>query len=156
MTPQRLALGWLATLLLASSLGFAEPATSVVRVGPAKAPVAVDARTRAAVRDIVKRHLEQARLDPALRAYTVSPALVQLRRYVEPDSDVPALVCVIDLALLDDGKKLVGRVRGSAKTVPASTMEALDAAARSAVAELPQLLVAIERSQNKTSTVALR
>jgi hypothetical protein len=156
MASKPLTLGWLATVLLASSLGFAEPAASVVRVGPAKAGAQVDARTRAAVRAVVKQHISQAQLDPALRAYTISPALVQLRRYVESDGNPPSLVCVIELALFDDQKKLVGSVRGSAKAVPADKREALNAAARAAVAELPQLLAAIERSQNKTRVVAAR
>jgi hypothetical protein len=156
MAPRPLTLGWLATVLLASSLGFAEPAASVVRVGPAKAGAAVDARTRAAVRAVVKRHISQAQLDPALRAYTISPALVQLRRYVDADGSPPSLVCVIELALFDDQKKLIGSVRGSAKAVPADKREALNAAARAAVAELPQLLAALERSQSKARIVAAR
>ena len=156
MTSTRAKLSWFSAVLLASSLAFASPtASSVVRVGPASVPASVNAKLRGTVRDVVKRELARASLDPALRAYTISPALVQLRRYVEPDADAVALVCVMDLAVVDDTGSVVGSVRGSAKTIPANDKDALRAATRSAVAELPGMLAAIE-ARNKPRHVAAR
>jgi hypothetical protein len=145
MTSTRAKLSWFSAVLLASSLAFASPtASSTVRVGPASVPASVNAKLRGAVRDAVKRELAQAQLDPALRAYTISPALVQLRRYVEPGAEAVAMVCVLDLAVVDDRGTVLGSVRGNAKTIPANDKDALEAATRSAVAELPGMLAAIQ------------
>jgi hypothetical protein len=146
MTSTRAKLSWFSAVLLASSLAFASPtaSSSTVRVGPASVPASADAKLRVAVRDVVKRELAQAKFDPALRTYTISPALVQLRRYVEPGANTVALVCVLDLAVVNDTGAVLGSVRGRAKAIPANDRDALQAAARSAIAELPGMLAAIE------------
>lgn len=155
MTSTRAKLPWFSAVLLASSLAFASPTASSVRVGPARVPASLDAKLRVAVRDVVKRELARAPVDPALRAYTISPALVQLRRYVEPGAEAVATVCVLDLAVLDDDGSMVGSVRGSARTIPANDKHALLAATRSAIAELPGMLAAIE-ARNGSPRVAAR
>lgn len=149
-------LSCIAAVVLASSLAVASPTASVVRVGPASVPASADAKLRLTVRDVVKREITAAHFDPALRAYTIAPALVQLRRYVEPGADAVALVCVLDLALVDNAGTVLGSVRGSAKTIPANDRDALQAATRAAIAELPGMLAKIEAARTKSRRVATR
>lgn len=156
MTSTGTKLSWISAVVLASSLAVASPTASVVRVAPASIPASVDARLRLTVRDVVKRELAQSQFDPALRAYTVAPALVQLRRYVEPGADAVALVCVLDLSIVDNTGTILGSVRGSARTIPANDKEALIAATRSAIAELPGVLAALESARTKSRLLAAR
>ena len=156
MTPTGTKLSWISAVVLASSLAFASPTASVVRVAPASVPASLDAKLRLTVRDVVKRELAQSQFDPALRAYTVAPALVQLRRYVEPGADAVALVCVLDLAIVDNTGTILGSVRGSAKPIPANDRDALLAAARSAIAELPGMLATLETARAEPRRLAAR
>jgi hypothetical protein len=95
--------------------------------------------TQQALRRIVEHQLAEARLTDSVSAYTISPALVQLRRYLEPGRKV-RLVCVIDLVLSDRQGALLATVRGSASGVGAAPRETVAAAAHAAVARLPELL----------------
>jgi hypothetical protein len=99
------------------------------------------------VKSAVEHQLWEAGLTDAVRPFSVAPALVQLRRYVEPGRRVK-LVCVIDLALFDREGALLATVRGNAATPGESRVEAIDAAAQAAVSRLPSALQALrERAQ---------
>jgi hypothetical protein len=96
---------------------------------------------------VVEHRLAEAGLTESVRPFSVAPALVQLRRYVEPGRNVK-LVCVIDLALFDRQGALLATVRGNAATPGENRAEAIEAAARAAVSRLPTALQALrERTQ---------
>jgi hypothetical protein len=130
-------------LLLATTLfapgAIAKANTATLAREPARS---AESSTQQALRRIVERHIAEARLAESVSAYTISPALVQLRRYVEPGRKLK-VVCVIDLILSDRQGALLATVRGSVATVGATPHEALDAAAHAAVARLPQALRAM-------------
>jgi hypothetical protein len=92
-----------------------------------------------ALRDVVKQRIAAARLADSLSAYTVSPAIIQLRRYVGPGRQVK-LVCVIEISLTDRQGALFATIRGSASTLSANTQEAMSAAAEAAVSRIPAVL----------------
>ncbi|HKY40187.1 MAG TPA: hypothetical protein VJN18_29830 [Polyangiaceae bacterium] len=126
-------------LLLATTL-FVPDAIAKASPALAREPArSAESSTPRALRRIVERHIAEARLAESVSAYTISPALVQLRRYVEPGRKL-RMVCVVDLILSDRHGALLATVRGNATTVGATPHEALDAAAHAAVAGLPKAL----------------
>lgn len=145
------------SLLLACALAIpwrsAEAATPDPRQAP---PAATDARLRAQLLKSVEREVEAAGLGPALGAFKVSPALVQLRRYVHTEAKRVEWVCVVDLALLSDSQDVVASVRGSAATQQGAAPHALDAAVHAAVSRLPQALQALGEARKKAEKVARR
>lgn len=92
-----------------------------------------------ALRRVVEQRIAAARLADSVSAYTVSPAIIQLRRYVEPGGRVK-LVCVIELSLTDRQGALFATLRGSASIRGTNTNEAVNAAAEAAVSRIPELL----------------
>ncbi|HEY6080713.1 MAG TPA: hypothetical protein VIW29_17985, partial [Polyangiaceae bacterium] len=72
------------SLLLACALAIPWPAEAAApkpQLAAVTAPAGTDARLRAQLGKTVERELQAAGLGPALGAFQVSPALVQLRRY---------------------------------------------------------------------------
>lgn len=126
-----------------------------VRVDSVKVPASVGERTRETLRDSVARALSDAKLDSPHTAYSVSVSLLQLRRYIGPDDQLPRLVCILDVALHDSRGVLVGslsgRASGSATDVTA-TRDVMDAATRSTIARLPEALMLAEKAQQRTTT----
>jgi hypothetical protein len=123
----------------------------------AHVPAGTDAKTRAALNDSLRRYLADAHLVESLRPYTVSPSLVQLRRYVEDDTSKQAkLVCLIDLALNDAQGKVVVSVRGSATTRGSGPRATIDAAAHAAVSRLPDALQALDSTRKSPTQLAAR
>jgi hypothetical protein len=146
---------------LAAPVWAAPPAAArddaALRVDGVSAPPSVDARTRATLRDAVRERLSGLDRTSSSGEYSVSVSLVQLRRYVGPDGHEPRVVCIVDLALRDARDVLVGSVRGRATTDGTRFAPSLDAAARSAVARVPDLLHAAEaRSQNEAEVASAR
>jgi hypothetical protein len=142
----------LATVLSAPLAGAAS-GDSPVRIAAVHAPAGTDARARAALSESLHRYLSDAALADSLRPYTVSPSLIQLRRYVE-GSKQTKLVCMVDLALSDTQGQVVASVRGSATTRGASSRETIDAAAQAAVTRLPGALQALNARKSPTQVAA--
>lgn len=130
----RASLCWLVAGLLAMPLCAAPPAQASER----RAPASSQTRMAKALREAVAHHVADAGLVDSLRGYSLSPAIVQLRRYV--DGKHTKVVCVVSLALKTDSQDVVAEIRGSAATVGGTSLEALDAAAHSAVSRLPDAL----------------
>lgn len=126
-------------------------------MGAAQVPAGTDAKTLATLNHSLQRYLADAHLVESLRPYTVSPSLVQLRRYVEHDTPKQAkLVCLIDLALSDARGNVVASVRGSATKRGGSARETIDAAAHAAVARLPGALQALGSTHKSPAQLAAR
>jgi hypothetical protein len=155
MTARRARWGFLFAALLSGSLAAAASGDARVRVNAVRAPAGTDAKTRAALNESLNRYLADAQLAESLRPYTVSPSLVQLRRYVEDAPTQAKLVCLIDLALNDARGNVVASVRGSATTRDTNPRETIDAAAHAAVSRLPGALQALD-SRASASQVAAR
>jgi hypothetical protein len=138
MTARRASVG----LLLATTLFVpgAIAQTNTTRSG--ELARSVRSASQRALRQIIEQHIAAARLTDSVSAYTVSPALIQLRRYLEPGRKV-RLVCVIDVSLTDRQGALVATVRGTAGALGAAPDEAVSAAAEAAVARLPAALRAM-------------
>jgi len=143
-------LGALSALAVACSVtsgALAEPAVRVasakhgaIRVSAVTVPPSVSERTRTMLRDAVEQRLSEIAPVVARGGYSASVALLQLRRYIGPDSDEPRTVCIVDLALHDANGVIVGSVRGRASAVAVTPQEVLDAAARSAVSRVPEAM----------------
>ena len=136
---------------LSSSLAAAAPSTARggVSVRPVAASSAVDAKTRALLTDAVTRNLARASAGAPLGDYSVSPSLVQLRRYVERGADSRAtIVCIVELALTDAHGAILGVTHGSATVAGGTTADAIEAAARAASSPIAASLRAIEGSQS--------
>jgi hypothetical protein len=148
--------GLLLGSLLSASAALAASGDARVRINAVQAPLGTDAKARAALSESLRRHLSQAELAESLRPYTVSPSLLQLRRYVEDTPKQAKLVCLIDLALNDSQGNIVASVRGSATTRDTSQRDTIDAAAHAAVARLPTALHALGAKQTNPSQLATR
>ncbi|HEY4159642.1 MAG TPA: hypothetical protein VGM29_16140 [Polyangiaceae bacterium] len=139
MTFKRAVLGCsLAVLLGAASAG---AQGERIRVATPKISTPCDEATRVAFIDVVR--VKFAAVDPTpARAYTLSPALIQLRRFLEDGRRTPTLACVIDIAVSDERGVLIATVRGSTKALNASPRQALEGAADAALRKLGPVLVA--------------
>jgi hypothetical protein len=155
MTARPARWGILLATLLSASFAMAGSADARVRISAVQVPAGTDAKTRAALNESLERYLADAHLVESLRPYTVSPSLVQLRRYVE-DGRKAKLVCLVDLALSDSQGSVVASVRGSASTRDGSTRDTIDAAAHAAVSRLPSALQALGSARHSSSEVAAR
>jgi hypothetical protein len=154
MTARRARWGLLFASLLSASFAMAANGDARVRVNAVQAPAGTDAKARAALNDALQRHLADAQLAESLRPYTVSPSIVQLRRYVENTPSQSKLVCLIDLALNDAQGNVVASVRGGATSRDASPRETIDAAAHAAVSRLPGALQALDSRKSSTELAA--
>jgi len=156
MSPRYRGVVFLVAVLTAAAAASAAPPAAPVRVERATAPATTDARVRAALREAVRRELAEADLGATLRDYTVSPSLIQMRRYVESDTRQLKLVCIVSLSLRDDQGALLASVNGNATTINATQRDTLDAAAHAAVVRLPEALRAALRARQHDSEVAQR
>jgi hypothetical protein len=124
----------LATVLAVSASAAAAPTrSSQGGVEQATAPAGTDPQVRRALRLAVAQHLAEAGLESELSGFSVSPALLQLRRYVDPGQKRTKFVCVVALSVQNEQHEIVAEIRGSAATLGASQLDAVDAAAHSAV-----------------------
>lgn len=144
--------GLLLSAALATSFAAAAPADSSERRGRGGAD-ASGKRYKVALNEALQRHLDEANLDQALAGYSLSPSLIQLRRYVEPNAGHVKLVCVVGIALKSESG-LVAEVRGNAATFGASPTATIDAAVGSAVSRLPGALAQLHAKP--ASAVAAR
>ena len=142
MNPVRGAAWLLLTTLLGTPLASAAPKAKARTASRSEASLAASSERvqAAALRDALQRHVAEAGLSESLAVYTLSPSVVQLRRYVEASR--LTLVCVVDLSLRDRQGALLASVRGSA-TGTSSQNEAIDRATHAAVSRLPQALQAL-------------
>ena len=143
MTARRSPLHSMLPALLAVSLSGVAAADGGVDVAAASAPAGTDARIKQALSDSIRTQVVTAGLTPKLHGYRLSPALIQLRRFIEPGQKQPRTVCVVELGL-NDGGGLLANVRGNASSVGASQLATLDAAAHAAVERLPETLSALQ------------
>ncbi len=97
---------------------------------------------------LVSKHAAESGIDRELRGYSLSPQLVQLRRYVEPGQDQLKVICIVSIALKDPSDSLVGEVKGTASTSDGNALDALDAAARAAVLRVPSALAKLRASSD--------
>ncbi len=151
MTIRRISRGFaLAAALAVSSAIAAPPTTPHAGVEPATAPAGTDPEVLRALRLSVAQHLAAAGLDGALEGYSLSPALLQLRRYVDPGQKRTKFVCVVGLSVQNRERQVVAEIRGSAAAHGASQLDALDAAAHSAVLPVAHTLAQLKtRSHGK-------
>jgi hypothetical protein len=140
----------LAAILAVSASAAATPRGSSSGVEPATAPAGTDPEVRRALRLAVAQHLAAAGLEPELAGFSVSPALLQLRRYVDPGQKRTKFVCVVGLSVQNEQREIVAEIRGSASTMGASQLDAVDAAAHSAVLRIAGTLAELKaRGQGK-------
>lgn len=144
MTARRSPLFRFLPTLLALSLTGLAAADGRVEVTAASAPAGTDARIKQALSDSIRTQISMAGLEPKLHGYRISPALIQLRRFLEPGQNRARTVCVVELGLHDAQRGFVGNVRGNASSFGATQLDTLDAAAHAAVERLPQTLAALE------------
>jgi hypothetical protein len=152
MTARRTRWGLVFAALLSASAAAGATGDSAPRINAVQAPAGTDAKTRAALSEAVRRHLAGAHVT-GLSAYSISPALVQLRRYVEEPKRAK-LVCLVDLALNDDQGRVVASVQGRATTRDASPAQVIDAAAHAAVSRLPGAIQALGEQKNPAQVAA--
>ena len=156
MTARPARFGLVLATLLSASFAMAGGGDARVRISAVQVPAGTDAKTRAALNESLERYLADAHLVESLRPYTISPSLVQLRRYVEDSRKQAKLVCLVDLALNDSQGNVVASVRGSASTRDGSPRDTIDAAAHAAVSRLPSALQALDSARNSSSEIAAR
>jgi hypothetical protein len=142
MTLRSALTGLLCASLLVSPLATGAPRPAKIAVQAATAPDGTDARIKRALGDAVAQHAAASGLAKTLQGYSLSPALVQLRRYTEPGQKQAKVVCIVSVALKDPRDNLLAEVRGSASAsgAGASPLGALDAAAQAAVMRVPAAL----------------
>lgn len=134
----------LAAVLAVSASATAATTRSRAGVDPATAPAGTDPQVRQALRVAIAQHLAAAGLDDALAGYSLSPALLELRRYVDPGQKRTKFVCVVGLSVQNAEREIVAEIRGSAATQGASQFDAVDAAAHSAVLRVADTLAELK------------
>lgn len=144
MTARRSPFLRLLPTLLALSLAGVAAADGRVEVTAASVPAGTDARIKQALSDSIRTQITTAGLEPKLSGYRISPALIQLRRFIEPGQKRARTVCVVELALHDAERGFVANVRGNASSFGATPLDTLDAAAQAAVNRLPETLAALQ------------
>jgi hypothetical protein len=144
MTARRSPLRYLLPTLLALSLAGVAAADGRVEVTAASAPAGTDARIKQALSDSIRARITSSGLEPKLHGYRISPALIQLRRFIEPGQKQARTVCVVELGLHDAERGFVANVRGNASSFGATQLDTLDAAAHAVVDRLPQTLAALQ------------
>lgn len=93
-----------------------------------------------ALAQLVSRQAAESGLDRELQGYSLSPKLLQLRRYVEPGRKQLKVVCIVSIALKDPRDVLVAEVRGTASAIDGGAQAALEAASYAAVMRVPSAL----------------
>ena len=154
MKPRKASLALVLAGSLALSFAALAHADSGARIDAASAPAGTDPRLKVALQNSVAQRVTDAGLARSLEGYSLSPSLVQLRRYVEPGQKHARLVCIVGLALSSD-RGVVADVRGSVVTVGTSQLSAVDAAAQAAVARLPAVLSQLQ-ARDPNNRVAQR
>ena len=150
MIIRRSMFGLVAAGFLAASVCTAAPPTARVGVEAASVPSGTAVEVRQALQAAVAQHLTAAGLGAELEGYSLAPALLQLRRYVDPGQKRTKIVCVVGLTVQNEAREVVGEIRGSAATLGASPLEAVDAAAHSAVLRMADSLAELKsRSASK-------
>lgn len=140
----------LAAVLAVSASASAATTRARAGVEPATAPAGTDPQVTRALRLAVAQHLAAAGLDDALAGFSLSPALLELRRYVDPGQKTTKFVCVVGLSVQNDEREIVAEIRGTAATHGSSQLDAVDAAAHSAVLRVADTLAALKaRGQGK-------
>ena len=114
MNIRRASLGFAMAGLFAASVSVAAPSDSSPGVDTSGAPNAADPRIQRALNRYVAQHLAQSGLEGSLRGYSLSPALVQLRRYADPGQKQTKFVCVVSLSLQNQQREIIAEVRGTA------------------------------------------
>lgn len=156
MTAHRSPFRFLLPALFAVSLAGVAAADKGVEVTTASAPAGTDARLKQALSNSIRAHAGQAGLADKLRGYSISPALIQLRGFVDPGQKQPRTVCIVELALHDSTRGLVASIRGNASSVGSTPLAVVDAAARAAVDRLPATLAALQAPERGRARVAQR
>ena len=150
MSIRRASFGFAMAGLLAASLAAATPADSHPGTPAASALDRNDPQLRQALRLSVAQHLAAAGLGGSLGGYSLSPSLIQLRRYVDPGEKRTKYVCVVGLSLQNEQREVVAEIRGNAATLGASQLDAIDAAAHSAVLQVGSALATVQaRAANR-------
>jgi hypothetical protein len=140
MNIRRASFGFAMAGLFAASLSVAAPTSSSAGVATRSPAAGTEPQLQRALSRYVTQHVAASGLEGSLRGYSLSPALIQLRRYVDPGQKEPKFVCVVALSLQNREHEIVAEIRGSAATTGRSQLEALDAAAHSAVLRVPGAL----------------
>jgi hypothetical protein len=156
MTARRSPFRFLMPALFAVSLAGVAAADKAVEIAAASAPAGTDARIKQALSESIRAQIGQAGLGAKLRGYSISPALIQLRRFIEPGQKQPRTVCVVELGLHDSARGLLANVRGNASSFGATQLDTLDAAAHAAVDRLPETLSALQDPERGRARVAAR
>lgn len=154
MTPRRFR--FLSVALVAVTLAGVAAADTAVDVAAASAPAGTDARLKQALSESIRVHAGRAGLADKLRGYSISPALIQLRAFVDPGQKRARTVCVVELGLHDSARGLVASIRGNASSSNATPLTVVDAAALAAVDRLPETLAMLQEPQRGHSRVAGR
>jgi hypothetical protein len=97
MTYRSLCIGALAILSSASRASAdtaSQPRKPPAVPNDAVSAPAIDQEARRAFREIVKRDLAEPTVAKALKGYSISPTLTQLRRYIEPGTGETRTVCM--------------------------------------------------------------
>src|ERR1041384_7965699 len=128
-------LGLCVVACLAAPLTASEPARA-----EAAAVESSKAQVQRALQQAVTKHVAQSGIGSSLRGYALAPAIVQLRRYAEPGTKQTKVVCIVSLAVKNQNEELLAEVRGSAAALGGSSLDAVDAAAGSAVSRVPEVL----------------
>src|SRR4051794_18788836 len=123
MIARRASLRCLATAAIAVSLAGAAAADTGVDVRAASVPAGMDARYKQALSRSVKAQIGAAGFEAQLKGYSVLPALVELRRFIEPGQKQARTICVVDLGLHNNERGLVANVRGTSASFSASQLE---------------------------------
>jgi len=96
----------------------------------------------------VTRHVAESGLGGSLRGFALAPTIVQLRRYAEPGNKHGKVVCIVSLAVTNQHQVLLAEVRGSAAALGGASVDAVDAAAASAVARVREVLSQLQGEGN--------
>ncbi|HEX3597057.1 MAG TPA: hypothetical protein VHU80_18235 [Polyangiaceae bacterium] len=125
----------------------AADSAALVRIESVSVPRSASDQTRAALRAAVAQNLATMKLEPSSATYSVSVSLLKFRRYVDPGETEARMVCIVDVALHDEERALIGSLRGRASGSTSAPRDVLDAAARSALSRLPEALRLAQQAQ---------
>jgi hypothetical protein len=154
MSIRRASFGFVLAGMFAASLSLAAPADSSAGARPLASSGGNDPQLAQALQKSVSHHVAESGLQSSLRGYFLSPSLIQLRRYVDPGQSRSKFVCVVGLSLQTDQREVVAEIRGNAATLGTSQLEAIDAAAHSAVLRVADVLAKVQARE--TSRTAQR
>jgi hypothetical protein len=141
---------------LSASVAGADPG---LHVAPASAPEGADAKTlKAALEKTVNADIAGDASATYLAGYTLFPKLVVMRKFVEGDTKVPTISCVVELSIVDSKGTIAAKVWGSSTSTSATPVQTLEVATHAATSRLSISLRAlsererrIERERDKTA-----